>query len=125
MQSRGNRILATDDTETDAIPTVTGETFDSMVLNGQGPIAVEFMSYGCAYCAQIEPVLQQVAETVKSQEQVFRVNIGIEHGLAEQYEISGTPTLVMFLDGNEVGRVEGPPPVAASLLADITAPFES
>jgi hypothetical protein len=31
----------------------------------------------------------------------------------------------MFLNGAEVGRVEGPPPEATSLLAEITTPFES
>jgi thioredoxin-like negative regulator of GroEL len=126
MQARGNRDLAINDTEPgDAIPTVTGETFIPLVLNGQGPIVVEFMSYACAHCAEIEPVLQQVAEIVKSQEKIFRVNTGIERRLADQYQISGTPTLIMFLNGAEVGRIEGPPPIASSLLAEITTPFES
>jgi thioredoxin-like negative regulator of GroEL len=107
----------------DRIQTVTSETFSPLVLNGLGPIVVEFMSYACAHCAEIEPVLQQVAEIVKSQEQIFRVNTGIERGLAEQYHISGTPTLLMFLNGREIGRVEGPPPIASSLLAEITTPF--
>ena len=33
----------------DHIETVTGSTFQSVVLEGEGPIAVEFMSYGCAF----------------------------------------------------------------------------
>jgi len=126
MQGRGNRPLAISDTEPDdRIPTVTGETFVPLVLNGQGPIVVEFMSYACAHCAEIEPVLQQVAETVKSWEKIFRVNTGMERGLAEQYQISGTPTLIMFLNGTEVGRVEGPAPIASSIVTEITTPFES
>ena len=59
MQSRGNRRLATSDTaSSDRLLAVTGETFPPLVLRGQGPIVVEFMSYACAHCAEIEPVLQ-------------------------------------------------------------------
>ncbi len=86
---------------------------------------VEFMSYGCAHCRAIEPVLQQVAELVKSKEKIFRVNIAVEHELAESYEIQGTPTLIMFLNGREVGRNEGPHPTVSSVLTVVTQPFES
>ncbi len=40
-----------------SIQTVTNATFQDLILDGQGPIAVEFMSYGCAYCRALEPVL--------------------------------------------------------------------
>ena len=52
----------------DRIRTVTAGTFDRLVLKGEGPIVVEFMSYGCAHCGVIEPDLQQVAEMVESTE---------------------------------------------------------
>ena len=109
----------------DGIRTVTGSSFTPLVLEGKGPIVVEFMSYGCAHCRVIEPLLQQVAEIVKSGETIFRVNVAIEQELAASYEIEGTPTLLMFLDGQEVGRSEGPTPTAAGLLTAVTQPFES
>ena len=55
---------------------------------------------------------------------MFRVNIRVERGLAEQYQISGTPTLLMFMNGEEVGRVEGPAPLVSTILTEITMPFE-
>ena len=107
----------------DSIRTVTSSTFNDLVLTGGGPIVVEFMSYGCAYCRVIEPVLQQVAEMVKSEEHIFRVNVAAERDLAESYEIQSTPTLVMFLDGREVGRVEGPNPTVPSILTAMRQAF--
>src|SRR5208283_2091676 len=99
----------------DKIRTVTGNTFSALVLAGEGPMAVEFMSYGCAHCrARIGP-----------KERIFRVNIAVEQELAESYEIQGTPTLIMFLNGREVGRVEGPSPTVSSVLKVVTQPFES
>jgi thioredoxin 1 len=106
----------------DEIRTVTSSTFNSLVLQGEGPIVVEFMSYGCAHCRAIEPALQRVAEIVRSKEKIFRLNVAIEQELAERYEIRGTPTLIMFLDGREVGRVEGPNPEVSSLLTALKQP---
>jgi thioredoxin 1 len=107
------------------IQTVTSSTFTRLVLEAEGPIVVEFMSYGCAHCRTIEPVLEQVAEMVKTQELIFRVNIAIEQELAGSYQIQGTPSLIMFFNGNEVGRVEGPAPTVSSVLSAVTQPFES
>ncbi len=107
------------------IRTVTSATFNQWVLEGNGPIVVEFMSYGCAHCRAMEPILQRVAEMVKSKEEIFRVNTAVEQALSDSYQIQGTPTLIMFLQGREIGRFEGPPPTVESILAAVTQPFES
>ena len=109
----------------DGMRTVTSSTFPSLVLEAKGPIVVEFMSYGCSHCQALEPILQQVAEMVKSKEKIFRVNTAVEQELADSYAIQGTPTLIMFLNGAEVGRDEGPHPTVPTVLAAITQPFES
>jgi thioredoxin 1 len=107
----------------DRIRTVTSGTFQLLILEGEGPIVVEFMSYGCAHCRVLEPVLQQVAEMVKAKEKIFRVNIAVEPELAQAYEIGGTPTLLMFLHGTEVGRVEGLNPTVPNVLTLLAQPF--
>ncbi len=107
------------------IRTVTGATFSQWVLEGDGPIVVEFMSYGCVHCRAMEPILQRVAEMLKSKEEIFRVNTAVEQELVDSYQVQGTPTLIMFLQGREVGRFEGPPPIVENVLAAVTQPFES
>jgi thioredoxin 1 len=109
----------------DGIRTVTSSAFSELVLDGDGPVVVEFTSYGCAYCHVFGPVLQQVAEIVKSEKRIFRVKVEVERELAGSYEILSTPTLVMFLNGQEVGRVEGPNPTVPSVLAAMTQAFGS
>ena len=59
------------------IQTVTAETFRTLVVEGSGPIAFEFMSYGCGHCRALEPVLQSVAE---------------KSGLANRYTASTSPS---------------------------------
>jgi len=83
------------------------------------------MSYGCGYCRAIEPLLQQVAETIRDDETIFRVDITADPDLASEYEVSGTPTFVMFLNGQEVGRADGPNPDLQSVMDAVTGPFVS
>ena len=109
----------------DGIATLDTESFGTMVLEGEGRIAVEFMSYGCGYCRAIEPILQQVAATVAGEETIFRVNIAAAPELASDYDIGGTPTFVMFLNGQEVGRAEGPGPTLSAVTDAVTGPFVS
>lgn len=98
-------------------------SFTPVVLEGQGRIAVEFMSYGCGYCRAIEPFLQQVAGMIEDDETIYRVNVTADPELAGTYGISGTPTFVMFLNGQEVGRAEGPDPDLPSVTRAVTGPF--
>jgi thioredoxin 1 len=107
----------------DSIATVTGSTFAATVLAEQGPIVVEFMSYGCSHCRALEPALVEVANMEDRGETFVRVNVAVEPDLAEKYEIGGTPTLIMFLNGAVVGRVEGPHPSVASILKAVTEAF--
>ena len=102
---------------------VGDRTVASLVLGGSGPIVGEFMSYGCSHCRTLEPVIEQVAEELKSRETFFRVNVGLDRELADRYGITGTPTFLMFSDSREVGRVVGPRPDASSLALAVTQPF--
>jgi thioredoxin 1 len=107
----------------DFVRSVTEETFDSLVLGAVDPVAVEFMSYGCEHCRLLEPAMQKVAKDLVSREAIFRVNIAVCQELAIRYEIEGTPTLIMFFNGNEVGRAVGPNPSGKVLLEVVTRPF--
>ncbi|MCX6124275.1 MAG: thioredoxin family protein [Proteobacteria bacterium] len=109
----------------DGIQTLEGRTFSDKALAGAGPIVVEFMSYGCDHCRAIEPAFQKVAKELKSKETFFRVNIALERELAESFDIQGTPTFVMLLNGNEVGRAKGLQPIASAVRTALTQPFDS
>jgi len=82
------------------------------------------MSYGCAHCRAIEPALQQVAEMVKATQKIFKVNIAVDPALAETFGVQGTPTFIMFLNGQEAGRAAGPAPTVSSVLTVLTQPFQ-
>jgi len=107
------------------IPMVTGDSFQELILQAEGPVGVEFMSYGCEHCRVIEPILEEVAEILKNKEKIYRVNLIKDQDLAKRYGIQGTPTLTMFLNGQKVGQVEGPRPTASSVLEAVEQPFQA
>jgi thioredoxin 1 len=111
--------------DNDQIQTVTTGTFNAQVLKARGPVAVEFMSYSCSFCGNLEPALQEAARRLASKVKVCRVNIASEPGLAERYGITGTPTLLMFKGGDELDRVEGMDPELVGLMATLAGPFGS
>jgi thioredoxin 1 len=112
-------------TDTALVETVTASSFESTVLRASGPIVAEFMSYGCTHCRTIEPVVLEVAKALEGKERIVRVNVGIDQDLANSYNVEGTPTFVMFLDGQELGRIEGPHPSYPVLMTALTRPFPS
>lgn len=107
----------------DNVQTVTAINFAQKVLGAPGPVAVEFMSYGCSHCKKAEPFVQEAAEKLVGKVTVFRVNVPSQPALANQYGIEGTPTFVMFKNGQEVGRSEGPSPSTANFVNLMSAPF--
>jgi thioredoxin 1 len=109
----------------DAISTATAATFERDVLQEKEPVVVEFMSYGCAHCRTLEPVLQRVAEMPEFEKKIFRVNVAVDEGLAKDFEVQGTPTLIMFLNGREVSRAEGPPPTVSGVLSALNQPVSA
>jgi thioredoxin 1 len=110
-------------TEHAHIATIGAEDFEDRALGGAGAIVVEFMSYGCAHCRTLEPIVQQVAARLASDVTFFRVNIGTDAALATAYAIRGTPTLLMLRAGREVGRIEGPPPSVSGIVQSVTETF--
>lgn len=83
---------------------VSAAEWQAKVLNAQGPVAVEFMNFACGHCRKAEPMVHDVAKAIQNQVKVFQVNVPQNQELARRYQIPGTPTFIMFQNGQEVGR---------------------
>jgi len=109
-------------TLTERVTPLGADAFADVVLKGSGQIVVEFMSYDCEHCRTIEPVVEEVA--AQSAMRFFKINIAVDGDLADAYDVVATPTFVMFSNGKEVGRAEGPRPVFSTLAALLEQPFK-
>jgi len=75
------------------------------LLESHSPVLVEFYTKGCTLCQSIEPVVGNVARATGIT--VGMLNPQVDLDLVAQYNIKSVPTLIVFEDGEEVGRLAG------------------
>lgn len=86
---------------------LTEQNFEKEVLESKIPVLVDFYSNYCPPCKMLEPIFEQLEEEFKGEIKFLRVNVDENRNLAIKYNIMGVPTLILFKDGEEIGRVIG------------------
>lgn len=81
--------------------------FQSEVLDSPLPVLVDFGATWCGPCRQMEPVLAQLSLDYEGRLKVVKIDVDESPSLAAQYDVSGIPALVVFVDGEEVDRTVG------------------
>ena len=77
---------------------VTESSFNDIVLNSKYPVIVDFWAPWCGPCKHLMPVLEAVLQE-KSDVILAKVNVDEEMSLANQYQVKGLPTLLLFKNG--------------------------
>lgn len=81
--------------------------FADTVLAADVPVLVDFTATWCGPCQRQAPILDRLAHGAAGRFRVVKVDIDDEPDLAEQYDATSVPTLVVFRDGREVARRVG------------------
>ncbi|TCI68961.1 MULTISPECIES: thioredoxin family protein [unclassified Exiguobacterium] len=71
-------------------------------ISEEEEVVVYFWQTGCEYCEQVKPYVEPLIE----ENDAVSINLA-DHNVWTIYGINGTPTMIRFQDGKEVGRVEG------------------
>ena len=87
-------------------------TFDTEVLKASTPVLVDFWAEWCGPCKAIGPIIDELAEELKSKLKVVKVNVDDSQGLAMRYSIMSIPTLLIFKNGETVDQLVGAMPKA-------------
>ena len=85
---------------------VTKANFDEVVMKSDVPVLVDFNAGWCGPCRAMKPMLDELAEGNPGY-RIASVDIDSEDELAEDYDVTSIPCLVVFKGGEEVNRSVG------------------
>lgn len=80
--------------------------FNELVLNFEGVVLVDFWATWCGPCKMIAPVVEEVSNEV-SNARFVKVDVDENENLANKYQISSIPTLMIFKNGTPVDTLVG------------------
>jgi len=86
---------------------INDDSFEETVLSSPLPVLVDFWAPWCAPCLITGPILEDLAEEFEGRVLVTKFNVDEGSRTPAQYGIMAIPTLIIFKDGKEVGRVVG------------------
>ena len=89
---------------------VKDDAFEETVLKSTTPVIVDFWAPWCGPCRQVAPSLEKIANDYDGKIIVAKVNTDEDNEWAQQFEVSGIPTMLFVADGKIVHRQVGAVP---------------
>ena len=96
----------------DAVTSVTIDTFDKVVIQSPNFVMVDFWATWCGPCKMVSPIVEELAKEYEGKVTFAKVNTDENPDLASRYNIRGIPTLIFFKEGNVLDQVIGAVPKA-------------
>jgi len=84
---------------------LTEDTFEQEISSGV--TLVDFYADWCGPCRMLTPVLEDVAKDIDGKATIAKIDIDQAQKTASSFQVTSIPTLVLFKDGKEVGRLVG------------------
>ncbi|KAM7460490.1 hypothetical protein LguiA_035512 [Lonicera macranthoides] len=107
---RGGLIVCeAQDTAIEA-PPVTDATWQSLVLESDSPVLVEFWAPWCGPCRMIQPVIDELARQYVGKLKCYKVNTDESPSIATRYGIRSIPTVIIFKSGEKKDAIIGAVP---------------
>jgi thioredoxin 1 len=91
----------------EAIKTVTDQSFRADVLESPKPVLVDYWAEWCGPCKMIGPLVEESATEYADRLTVAKLNVDENPATPSRYAVRGIPTLMLFKDGQPVATRVG------------------
>ena len=86
---------------------ITDASFEEAVLKSDKPVLVDFGAEWCGPCRTLGPIIEELATEYEGRVVVGKVDVDSNQEFTAKYGVRNIPTVLMFKDGEVVGRQVG------------------